>query len=177
MPTAPPPPAPPRARPSTPPATPASDAPPRARGARLWAWVPPRFRPAAAWTAVAAVVLLLQGWLLPSPPTAVAIVNAVVHVVLFAGLVTLWARAVPRLRAVVLVAAVFVAVGVEAAQVELAHGWVVQFRMLWADFAGILLGGVVDRVYRRRPLPDLPFRTPHPAPPTEEPTPPTTDGP
>ena len=135
----------------------AGDAARRAALGKARSKVPHRVRQAAAWSAVAAAVLLVPGWLLPAPRLAVAVLNALVHIVLFAGLVTAWARAVPRLRPAVFVSAVFVAVGVEAAQVEPALGWATQTRLLWADLVGIVLGGVADRVYRRRPLPDLPF--------------------
>ena len=122
--------------------------------------VPSRFRHAAVWSAAALAVLVVPGWIAPDPPAVVAALNALVHLALFAGLVTLWARTVPRLRPVVLVVAVFVAVGVEAVQAEPSSAWAVQARTLWADLAGIALGWLLDRTYRRRPLPGLPFPLP-----------------
>ena len=109
------------------------------------------------WSAAALAVLVVPGWIAPDPPAVAAALNALVHLALFAGLVTLWARTVPRLRPVVLVVAVFVAVGVEAVQAEPSSAWAVQARTLWADLAGIALGWLLDRTYRRRPLPGLPL--------------------
>ena len=120
--------------------------------------VPPRVWRAATWSAAAVVVLVLLGWVAPDPPVAVAVLNGVFHLALFAALVTLWSRTVPRLRPAVLVAAVFVAVGVQA--VQSGDAWSAQTRLLWADLAGIALGWALDRTYRRRPLPAPPFVLP-----------------
>lgn len=109
------------------------------------------------WTAAAAAVLLVSGLVAPDPPAALAVLVAAVHAAVFAGLVVLWSRAVPRLRPVVLVAAVFAAVVVQAAQADAASGWALQTRLLWADAVGIAVGWALDRAYRRRPLPDLPL--------------------
>ena len=116
-----------------------------------------RLHRAALWTVAAAAVLVVPGLVAPDPPDAVAVLNAAVHVAVFAALVVLWSRTVPRLRPVVLVAAVFAAVAVQAVQAEAAFGWSLQTRLLWADVVGIGLGWAVDRAYRRRPLPDLPL--------------------
>lgn len=114
-----------------------------------------RIRRAAVWTGGGVAVLVILGWLAPAPPAVLAVGIAVVHAVVFAGLVTLWSRALPRLRPVVLVSAVFAAVGVAAVLADPGPGWVTQTRALWADLAGIGLGWAVDRVYRRRPLPEV----------------------
>ena len=130
--------------------------------ARPMTTVHDRLRRAAVWTAAAAAVLVVPGLVAPDPPAAVAVLTAVVHLAVFAGVVVLWARTVPRLRPLVLVAAVFAAVVVQAVQAEAASGWALQTRLLWADVVGIGLGWALDRAYRRRPLPDLPLVRPRP---------------
>ena len=101
---------------------------------------------AVAWTVLLGLGLLLPGRAFPAPAPGA---TTVAHVVLFAGLVGLWARALPRLALAVVVAAVFVAVGTEAFQAEIVPGRGVETRDLWANFAGIGLGWALAALWRR----------------------------
>ena len=105
-----------------------------------------RLAVAAAWTALLALGLFLPGRFIPDPDPAL---TTAAHVVLFAGLVGLWVWAAPRLAVVVLVVAVFVAVGTEAFQAEVVPGRGVETRDLWADFAGIAVGWGLAAVWKR----------------------------
>lgn len=98
------------------------------------------------WTLVLGLGLLLPGRVFPAPPPGA---TTAVHVVLFAGLVGLWGWAVPRATILVVVVAVFVAVGSEAFQAEIVPGRGVETRDLWADFAGIVIGWGIAVWHRR----------------------------
>ena len=108
---------------------------------------PARLAIAAAWTALVLVGLFLPGRFLPAPGPGL---TTLAHFVFFAGLAGLWSWAAPRLSVLVLVVAVFVAVGTEAVQAEVVPGRGVQTRDLWADFAGIALGWTLAKLWRRR---------------------------
>lgn len=111
---------------------------------------------AVAWTVVVGLGLFLPGRAFPAPAPGA---TTVAHVVLFAGLVGLWARALPRLTLLVVVVAVFAAVGSEAFQAEVVPGRGVETRDLWANFAGIGLGWALAALWRRRRrLPRRPAR-------------------
>ena len=101
---------------------------------------------AVGWTALVGLGLFLPGRAIPTPAPGA---TTVAHVVLFAGLVGLWSRAFPRLTLLVVVAAVFVAVGTEAVQAEVVPGRGVETRDLWANFAGIGLGWALVALWRR----------------------------
>lgn len=128
---------------------------------------PVRLATAVAWTLLATAGVFLPGRAIPAPSPALA---TLAHVVLFAGLVALWAYAVPRLTGVVVVAAVFVAVGTEAVQFEVIPGRGYQVRDLWANFVGIGLGWAAAAWWHRRrsrlPRYRKPRRRGRPAPPT-----------
>ena len=101
---------------------------------------------AAVWTVVVLAGLFLPGRLFPdfSPG-----VSFLVHVALFAGLTGLWGWVVPRLVMLVVVIAVFVAVGAEGIQLDIVPGRGIQTLDLWADFVGIAAGWLAVGLWKR----------------------------
>lgn len=102
---------------------------------------------AAAWSVLTALGVFLPGRVFPALGP---VVTTAAHVVFFIGLAGLWAWALPRFAVYVIIAAVFVAVGTEAFQMEIVPGRGLETRDLWADLVGIGIGWGLARLWRRR---------------------------